>query len=154
MHYKTGLSLNPVIPKTTPNLANTTTPVNPSSVNQKIHSTAISCDCGQVAPSFFDAPGAQDTSSATAGVGSTGLLQPAPPSIVSLASVQRLSDELPNITFAFASEVGYKVKSALMHCSYPSMHLHARAPMSSGTLEQDHMDPASVTVMSVCVAWR
>ncbi len=29
--------------------------------------------------------------------------------VASLASVQRLSDELPNITFAFASEVGYKV---------------------------------------------
>ncbi|KAA6429091.1 MAG: hypothetical protein FRX49_01201 [Trebouxia sp. A1-2] len=67
----------------------------------------------QVAPSFFDAPGAQDTSSATAGVGSAGLLQPAPPSMVSLASAQRLSDALPNITFAFASQVGYKEVSRI-----------------------------------------
>ncbi|DBA88293.1 TPA: hypothetical protein ACH3X1_016534 [Trebouxia sp. C0004] len=67
----------------------------------------------QVAPSFFDAPGAQDTSSATPGVGAAGLLLPATPSMASLASVQRLSDELPNITFAFASEVGYKEVSRI-----------------------------------------
>ncbi len=66
-------------------------------------------------------------------MGSAGLLLPAPPSMVSLASVQRLSDELPNITFAFASEVGYKVKSSLVRFSYPSMHLPETAPMAYGT---------------------
>jgi len=59
--------------------------------------------------------------------------------MVSLASVQRLSDELPNITFAFASEVGYKVKSSLMRFSCPSMHMPARAFVSYGILQQDHM---------------
>ncbi len=160
-HWETGLSINPMIvcvPKTTPESANTTQidlPMRDTSESCKSFfffflPTPKKCNRQQVAPSFFDAPGAQDTSSATAGAGSAGLLPPAPPSMVSLASVQRLSDELPNITFAFASEVGYKVKSSLMHCSYPCTCMH-RAHMSSGILEQDHINPASVAVMSICV---
>ena len=51
----------------------------------------------QVAPSFFDAPGAQGSSNTA--------LPPAPAPQIS-------GDQLPNITFAFASQVGYKVSHA------------------------------------------
>ena len=51
----------------------------------------------QVAPSFFDAPGAQGSSNTAPSSA------PAP---------QLSDDQLPNITFAFASEVGYKVSHA------------------------------------------
>ena len=64
-------------------------------------------DCEQVAPSFFDAPGSQDT--ASSGDGSAAVAGAAAPSMGMVASVQRLQDELPNITFAFASQVGFKV---------------------------------------------
>ena len=64
----------------------------------------------QVAPSFFDAPGAQDSAAANAGMASASSLMPLPTPTPSLASMPCLSDDLPNITFAFASEVGYKVR--------------------------------------------
>ena len=63
----------------------------------------------QVAPSFFDAPGAQDSAAANAGMASASSLMPLPTPTPSLASMPCLSDDLPKITFAFASEVGYKV---------------------------------------------
>ena len=62
----------------------------------------------QVAPSFFDAPGAQDSNQANAGITASPSALPVAPA-VTLATAQQLSDHLPNITFAFASEVGYKV---------------------------------------------
>ena len=40
---------------------------------------------------------------------STGLVTDSSVASVSLASTRRFSADLPNITFAFASEVGYKV---------------------------------------------
>lgn len=66
----------------------------------------------QVAPSFFDAPGAQ----AAAKVNPRpkgGLTLPSsftsPLGIGSLASTQRFHTDLPDVTFAFVSESGYKV---------------------------------------------
>lgn len=66
----------------------------------------------QVAPSFFDAPGAQ---------GSSGTALPSAP------VPQLPEDQLPNITFAFASEVGYKVSCACsMHVALETVtQMHA-----------------------------
>ena len=87
--------------------------------------------CKQVAPSFFDAPGAQDSNQANAGMTASPAALPVAPT-VTLATAQQLSDNLPNITFAFASEVGYKVSQAdmigdmqaqvLLHCLHVCLH--------------------------------
>ena len=61
----------------------------------------------QVAPSFFDAPGAQESMPSSA---SSGLVTASSVASVSPANTRRFSADLPNITFAFASEVGYKVR--------------------------------------------
>lgn len=58
----------------------------------------------QVAPSFFDAPGAQGSST---GLPSATSAMPAPAPV---PAPQLSDDQLPNITFAFASQVGYKVR--------------------------------------------
>ena len=61
----------------------------------------------QVAPSFFDAPGAQEAMPSSV---SSGLITASSVASVMLANTRRFSADLPNITFAFASEVGYKVR--------------------------------------------
>ena len=72
----------------------------------------------QVAPSFFDAPGAQAAGKVTPRQKVGGLAVPAsfssqhsPLCNTSTATLQRLPQDLPDVTFAFVSESGYKVKT-------------------------------------------
>ena len=66
----------------------------------------------QVAPSFFDAPGAQAAAKVTPRP-KGGLTLPtsftSPLGGASPASTQRFHADLPDVTFAFVSESGYKV---------------------------------------------
>ena len=66
-----------------------------------------------MAPSFFDAPGAQ---------GSSNTALPSAP------APQFSGDQLPNITFAFASEVGYKVSLACIMYTAPESCPPRQAP--------------------------
>ena len=70
----------------------------------------------QVAPSFFDAPGAQAAGKVTPRQKVGGLTIPASFSSqynalcnTSTTGLQRLPPDLPDVTFAFVSESGYKV---------------------------------------------
>ena len=71
----------------------------------------------QVAPSFFDAPGAQAAGKVTPRQKVGGLTIPASfssqynPLNTSTAALQRFPQDLPDVTFAFVSEAGYKVST-------------------------------------------
>lgn len=70
------------------------------------------CGLFQVAPSFFDAPGAQGSSHTALPAATSAMPAPSP-----AASPQLSDDQLPNITFAFASQVGYKVSHDFSHAA-------------------------------------
>ena len=76
----------------------------------------------QVAPSFFDAPGAQGSSGSALPSAIPGTPTPSP-----APAPQLFDDQLPDITFAFASEVGYKVSHIVGHaacCSFRASYRH------------------------------
>ena len=84
----------------------------------------------QVAPSFFDAPGAQAAAKVTPRP-KGGLTLPAsftsPLGGASPASTQRFHADLPDVTFAFVSESGYKVRTHTP--PPPSTHPHTTLAM-------------------------
>ena len=84
------------------------------------------CDgCLQVAPSFFDAPGAQAAGKVNPRPRAPHYLMGSMPSTpgASPNSTQRFSQDLPDIAFVFVSESGYKV----CHSSFcnDSSHSHS-----------------------------
>lgn len=81
------------------------------------------CDaCLQVAPSFFDAPGAQVAGKVNPRPRVPHYLMGSMPSTpgASPNSTQRFSQDLPDIAFVFVSESGYKV----CHTSFCSGSSH------------------------------